>query len=311
VTTPYALTRGYDRGFDWIYGPDASVVPPVTPGLISVFWDGLALNTGDQAGGLCSIIENVEGWLDSPPLAGHDTDLVLADGAGWGVKTLGPRSITLTGAAAGPRDQLGRLRDQLAVRAAARQPADLTITDAGALDRALTASVRGGTDQFSLTWLGRNAYRWQVVLVAADPALYDAEWQQAILSNGPGGATGRPYQRVYAWQYAASYLPNSQLLTNAGNWPSPVFALYGGDLDQSQLSDDQGGIINLAPIDTGQQILVYTATLAAVAAGGLSRASYVLAGSVPMVINAQSSARWHLYGAGYGQVTLAWRSAWV
>jgi hypothetical protein len=311
MTTPYPLTRGYDRGFDWIYGPDASVVPPATPGLISVYWDGLPLNTGDQDSGLCSVVENVEGWLDSPPLNGHDTDLVLADGAGWGVKTLGPRTITLTGAAEGPRDQLGRLRDQLAVRAAARQPADLTITDAGALDRALTASVRSGTDPFKLTWLSRYAFRWSAVVTAADPALYDAQWQQAILSNGPGGATGRPYQRVYAWQYAASYLPNSQLLVNDGNWPAPVFALYGGDLAASQMSDDQGGIINLAAIATGQQILVYTATLAAVAAGGLSRASYIQPGSVPMVVNAGSTARWHLYGAGYGQVTLAWRSAWV
>jgi hypothetical protein len=311
MTTPYALTRGYDQLYDRIYGPDASAVPPSTPGLISVYWDGLALNTGDDpATGLCSVIENVDGWLDSPPLNGHDAELVLADGAGWGVKTLGPRTITLSGAAVGPRDQLGRLRDQLAVRAAGKQPADLTITDAGALDRALTASVRG-TDQFKLTWLSRYAYRWQATMLAADPALYDAEWQQAVLSNGSGGTTGRPYKRIYTWQYAASYLPNSQLLVNDGNWPSPVFALYQGDLAQSQLSDDQGGVINLAAITAGQQILVYTATLAAVTSGGLSRASYVLAGSVPMVLAAESTARWHLYGAGLGSVTLAWRSAWV
>jgi hypothetical protein len=305
------LVRGYDRDFDWIYSADVTPVPPPASGLVPVSWDGLALNTGDQPSGLCLVIENVDGWADSPPLSGHDTELVLADGGGWGVKTLGPRIITLSGAALGPRDQLAALHDQLAARAAAKQPADLTITGAAGGTRAMSASVRAGSDQYKQTWLSPTAFRWQVVLTAADPALYESPWQQAILSNGPGGATGRPYQRRYQWQYAASYLPNSSLLVNRGNWPAPVYALYHGDLDQSQLSDDQGGIINLAPITADQQILLYTPTLAAIAAGGLSRASYVLPGSVPMVINAGSTARWHLYGAGYGSVTLAWRSAWV
>jgi hypothetical protein len=309
VTMP--LTRGYYRDFDWIYGQDVTPVPDAPSGLIPVTWDGLALNTGDQDSGLCSVIENVEGWLDSPALNGHDTDLVLADGAGWGVKTLGPRIITLSGAAAGPRDQLAELHDQLAVRAAARQPADLTITGAAGAGRSRTASVRAGTDQFKQTWLSSTAFRWQVTVTAADPAIYDATWQQAILSNGSGGATGRPYQRTYQWQYAASYTPTSALLVNDGNWPAPVYAKYDGDLAQSQLTDDQGGIINVAALGAGIEILVYTATLAAIAAGGLSRATYILPGSVPMVVNAGSAARWHLLGAGAGMVTLAWRSAWV
>lgn len=305
------LVRGYDRDFDWIYGPNVAPVPPAAPGLVPVSWDGLALNTGDQDSGLCSVIENVEGWVDSPPLNGHDTELVLADGAGWGVKTLGPRIITLSGAAVGPRPLLTQLHDQLASRAAARQPADLTITGAAGGGRDMSASVRAGTEQYRQTWLSPTAFRWQVTLTASDPALYEAQWQQAVLSNGPGGTTGRAYQRRYQWQYAASYLPNSTLLTNTGNWPAPVYALYHGDLDPSQLSDDQGGVINLAAITADQEILVYTATLAAIAAGGLSRASYVLPGSVPMMIAPGSTARWHLYGAGYGSVTLAWRSAWV
>jgi len=304
------LVRPYDRDFDWVYGSAADPVPPTPPGLVAVMWDGVALNTGDQDSGLCSIIENVDGWLDSPPLEGHDTEMVLADGAGWGIKTLGPRVITLAGCAIGTRDVLAPFRDQLARRAAARQPADLTIVDAAGGGLALTASVRGGSDQLKLTWLGPYAFRWQVVLTAADPALY-GDWQQASVSNGPGGATGRPYKRKYQWQYASSFLPNSALLVNDGNWPAPVYALYQGDLNQSQLSDGVGGSINLAAINAQEQVLVYTATLAAITSGGLSRASYILPGSVPMLVAPGTTARWDLYGAGAGSVSLAWRSAWV
>ena len=54
----------------------------------------------------------------------------LADGVAWGAKTLGARVITLSGAAQGPPDQLAALRDQLAMRAASRYPAPLSITGA-------------------------------------------------------------------------------------------------------------------------------------------------------------------------------------
>jgi repressor LexA len=42
-----------------------------------------------------------------------------------------------------------------------------------------------------------------------------------------------------------------------------------------------------------------------------SRASYVLAGSSPMLIPAGYSTSWQILGSGYGYVTLEWRSTWV
>ena len=196
--------RRYDRAFDpgWVYGTEPRGVADA--GLVPVEWDGLSLNTGDQGdGGLFSIIENVEGWLDSPPLNGNDAARSIADGSAWGPKTLGARHVTLHGAATGPRDQLGWLRGQLAARAAARYPAPLTITDGG-LDRSLTADVRGGTEQFRQTWLSRSAFRWQVTLTAADPVLYDTAWRTARLSAETGEDTGRVYQREFTWNYAVA-----------------------------------------------------------------------------------------------------------
>ncbi len=79
---------------------------------------------------------------------------VISDGAAWGPKVLGPRSIVITGAAAGPRPELGRLRDQLAVRAASREPVLLEVGD-NDLERTLTADVRAGAELYRHTPLGR------------------------------------------------------------------------------------------------------------------------------------------------------------
>lgn len=302
--------RGYDRGFDWTYADGGG--PPVGgggAGLIPVEWDGLPLNTGDQDSGLCAVVERVEGWLDSPPVDGHDAQRSIADGAAWGPKTLGPRTIVITGAAAGPRAALGNFRDALAGRAAARDPAELAITDGG---RTLTADVRAGTEHLHHTWHGPEFYRYQVTVTAADPCLYDARWQTRYLFNiSDDVTTGRVYTRAYQWRYASSEVPNSGALANEGNTPAPVFALYEGDLIESRLVGAEGAQIRLAPIAAQMQILVATATVTATAVGGLSRASFVLPGSRPITVAPRSSARWFLYSAGYGSVTLAWRSAWL
>lgn len=302
--------RRYERGFSWVYGKDPLLIP-AGAGLIPVTWDGLALNTGDQVSGLCAVVEDIEGWADSPPLDGNDALRSIADGAAWGPKTLAPRTITIHGAATGPRPELGWFRDQLAARAAARTPAPLSITDGG-LDRTLTADVRAGGERYRHTWLAPTAFRYQVVLTAADPLLYGGEWRYSVLRTlTEGEDTGRPYPREFGWNYAVAYLPNTAQLANLGNTAAPVYALYEGPLTESRLTSDGGGLIRLAALGTGLQIRVNTSTLAAEAEGGLSRAAAILPGSRAATLPAASTARWHLYASDAGSVTLGWRSAWV
>ena len=182
-------------------------------------------------------------------------------------------------------------------RRAPGSPLDLTITNPTGLGRTLTASVRGDTDALRWTPLGLYGFRWQVVLTAADPALYEDDWQEVTLAPGAGGATGRLYQRLPPWVYAGQGVPTQAMLENDGNWPAPVFMLYTGDFASgSQVTDDdQSGAVNLAALQPGEQVLVESDTLSAVAAGGLSRASYILAGSTPLVLPPLSQGQWHLY----------------
>lgn len=300
-----ARVRSYDRGFEWTYE-----VPPVPPlrDPVPVVWDGLWLNTGDQDNGLCAVVTKIEGWLDSPPLDGNDVARVISDGAAWGPKALRQRTVIIEGAVVGPREELGRFRDQLVLRAAARVPALLQVGDWD-LRRVLTADVRAGTEQFRVQWLGSSGFRWQVALTAADPALYQGTWESIILTNVTED-TGRDYPRVHPWRYAG-LIPNTAVLRNGGNHDAPVYAGYAGDLSESLLTDGIGGGIRLAGVESGVQILVATATLTAEAPGGYSRASFILPGSRPMVIPAGSTARWTLRSGGRGSVTLAWRSTWL
>jgi len=306
---PQLNVREYDRVFNWQYLSDTAPPPGASAPAIPISWGGLPVNIGDLDNGATLIIEDVQGWLDSPPLAGNDVARAVADGAAWGPKVLGPRVVTLQGVVMGPRDVIGAIRDLLAGLAVSRDPADLSVTDSG-IGRTLTASVRADSDSWKLAWLGPLAFRWTVVLTAVDPLLY-GDWQQVTLTAGPGVQTGRVYQRTFSWQYGAPSLGNSAQLANDGNVAAPVLALYTGDLTTPILSDDFGESINLASLAAGLQVQVDTSNLIAIGPGGLSRASYVLPGSDVMTLPPGQTATWDLATQGGGNVVLSWRSAWA
>jgi hypothetical protein len=306
--------RRYDRAFgpSWGYNPEPRAPSEGRDMLVPIEWDGLPLNIGDAGeGGFFSVIENVEGWLDSPPVDGNDAARSIADGSVWGPKTLGARTIVLHGVVAGPRAALGLMRNELAARTAKREPAPLSITDGFGLSRTLTADVRAGSEGLRHAWLSPSAFRWEVTLTAADPLLY-GPWESEQLSTGTGDEdTGREYQREFGWTYGQPFLPNTALLANPGNADAQVFALYHGDLIESRMTDDLGGVVRMVRLEAGEQVRVATATLTAEGPGGVSRANYILPGSQPMLIPAGGASRWHLYSGGYGHIELAWRAAWV
>ena len=310
---PQVAKRAYNRLFDWQYAaaPTGGVPGGAQPS-IPVAWGGVPLNIGDLDSGLCMIVENIDGWLDSPPLEGNDVARAVADGAAWGPKVLSARAITVTGVCLGPRDQVRGARDALGSLAAARLPMDFTVADP-VLDTSLTASTRADSDALKLTPLADEGFRYQVTLTAADPLLY-GDWQQVILAPGSGAATGRLYGKSYAWSYGASSIPTSGTLANEGNVDAPAIALYQGDLASPDLVDDDGNAIYLNDVGAGMEIQVDTARLQAIAAGGLSRAAYIMPNSVPMLVPAQSEIGWHLGSSsatGAGQVVVVWRSAWA
>jgi hypothetical protein len=199
-------------------------------------------------------------------------------------------------------------REDLAQRAAAREPAALEVTDPPA--ETLTALVRADSDSFQWAPLGgRAGFTWTVSLTAADPRVY-GQWREATLKNTGETYTGRRYDRAYPWRYGESVTPNAVVLDNPGNAPAPVFALFTGRLQAGYITDGTRQI-RMREIPEGVQILVNTETLAASAEGGATRASYIQPGSQPMVLAPHSQTRWTLQSSQEGNVVLSWRPAWT
>lgn len=328
--------RRYDLEFDRRYeadqpppaGPPGPGQPGYDPQLVPVTWDGLPLNFSEDHGTdqwMTGVVENVEGWYATPGLNGNNADRSVSDGSIAGPKVISAREVTITGAALGPRARLMEFRDQLAYRAQHRQPRELVIGDRW-LGTSLAAMVRADTDSFRHTFIGGpKGFRYEVTLTAHDWRVYEHDWQQVVLTTETAADAGRPYERFYmhprdadpvpdplnGWAYESPYPPGSAAyLTNAGNAPAPVYAVYEGDLTETRLTDESASVL-LAPLGTGVQILLAAETLTAEAPGGAPRAEWVLPGSRPMVIPPRTTARWHLYGQGAGRVTLSWRSAWT
>jgi len=314
-------TREYNRVYQVEEGPPPPPPQPSSPNpptLVPVVWGGMDIDPGWVNEAFTAVVENVTGWYGSPPLVGRDTERALADGGAWGYKTIGPRDIEITGAAAGPRPQLMDWRDRLVGLAAAREPAELAITDPW-LNVTHTAMVRAGTDNFRHEFIADGyAFRWQVTLTAADPLVYDQQWQTLTLNTTTAADAGREYPRDYSmnepaysgWEYADPHPPGSAgYLRNDGDAPAPVYALYQGDLSSSRLTEN-GKSILVQALQSGVSIMVPSATLAAEAPGGAPRQAYVLPGSRPMFIPPFATVRWHLYAQGSGTVQLNWRSAW-
>jgi hypothetical protein len=312
--------RGYDRAFDWEYEPPVPPEPPPgppeppptpQPGPWSptITWDGMDINPGwtDEVNTL--VVTEVTGWYDTPEFDGGNIARELADGSIFGPKVMQARTVVITGAAVGTRAQLWEWRDQLAMRAAHRVPAELTIGDPPT-GHVLTATVRSDGDQFRHAYLGSAAFTWQVTVMAADPRLYELTWRQAVLTELGDASTGRSYARSYWWRYASTDVPNAAVLVNPGNVDAPVWALYQGDLSQSVLTDGTS-VIGVSALSAGETLLVDCATLNAEEQGGASRAQMILPGSQPLLVPRRSSARWRLAATGEGSVTLAWRGAWA
>lgn len=278
--------------------------------LAQVTWAGLELMTFDDQ--LSTVVTNVEGWYGTPDVETNDVTRALMDGVLYGPKVAGGKEMTISGAAVGDRDRLMAFRSLLAARTAAVVPADLVVEDPWLPD-ATMATVRATSPLSYAPLGGAVGFRYEVTVRAADPHRYAANWSQAEITLQGQGTSGREYQRDYPWQYGSGAIPGVAFLTNQGDVPAPVQALYTGPFAESFLIGPAGepGVIRLAPVAAGAQILVNTATLIAQAPGGASRAAYVLPGSAALRVPPASTVQWTLLSTGTGTVTLYWRSTYA
>lgn len=275
--------------------------------LVAVEWDDLALNVLNDAG-LTAVVTEVDGWYGTPDAETNDVNRALTDGSLYGPKVIAAREITVKGTALGPRDQLIALRDALATRTVATAPGEVVIGDPW-LNTELAATVRASSG-LSHAFLNPNTFTYEVTLLAADPRRYIHAWSEAVIRLSGGGTSGRHYPRTYQWQYGSTEVAGTARLTNVGNVAAPVYAVYTGPLSESRLTDSNRQI-RIAALADGEQIMIDTDSLVAQAPGGATRASFVLAGSAPLLVPPRTTVTWNLLATGTGTVHLYWRGAFA
>ena len=104
-------------------------------------------------------------------------------------------------------------------------------------------------------------------------------------------------------------IPNAAFLANPGSAAAPVNLQYNGPLAASQLTDGFTSI-NMQALLAGEVVYVNSATLLATAPGGATRASYLQAGTAPILVPS-GGATWHLYATGTGSLELDWAGAYA
>jgi hypothetical protein len=257
------------------------------------------------------IVEKVEGFYDTPDLDTHDEELVLSDGSLRGNTIIKSREIVVSGGIVGDPFSISGAREVLATLASSRDEMPLEIGDPYN-SRTLISYVHSSAG-LRYEIINPSAIRYQLTFQASDPRLYSGGVESALIMFTVTGS-GRVYPRQYpSWNYGGGPIPGSGNVWNYGNVDAPVVINYFGPLDETRLVNSYSdAFIRVAPLLNDEQITVYSDTLAAVTPpSNSSRASYVLAGSSPMLIPAGYRTAWQILGSGYGYVTLEWRSTWV
>jgi hypothetical protein len=281
---------------------------------IPVTLDGVQINSYEHPSGdvlaATFVVESVEGFYDTPDLDTHDEELVLTDGSLKGSTIIKSREIVITGGVIGDHYTIAGAREILAGFASSRKVLPLEVGDPY-LGRTLVSYVHSSAG-LKLRFINPTAIRYQLTFRASDPRLYSGGIESSILQLAAPG-TGRIYPREYPdWNYGAGPIPGVGDVWNYGNVDAPVVIDYFGPLGETRLvSPDSEGVIRVAPLFDGEQLTVYSDTLAAVSPSNSSRASYVLAGSSPMLIPAYLQTQWQILGTGFGYVQLSWRSTWI
>jgi hypothetical protein len=257
------------------------------------------------------VVEKVEGFYDTPDVDTHDEELVLSDGSLRGNTIIKSREIVISGAIVGDQYSIANAREMLAGLATSRNEVPLEVSDPY-IGRTLVSYVHSSAGmKFDI--INPKTVRYQLTFQASDPRLYSGDVESSIIPLS-AGAPGRTYPRQYpSWDYGFGPAPGVADIWNFGNVDAPVTIDYFGPLSETRLITSYGGaFIRVGPLLDGEHITVYSDTLAAVAPpSNSSRASYVLAGSSPMLIPAFYRGQWQVLGSGFGYIQLSWRSTWI
>jgi hypothetical protein len=274
--------------------------------------DWLATNL--DADGTLWVLENADGWDDTPGVRLDLPSRPGADGAFDAPGRYDVREITLTGyAVATDRSALQRAKATFTGLASDLvKGATLTMNR---IDGSYQCTVKR-YDQWKVAALGPFGFAYSMVLVAADPTIYSAELNTVVtqLSN-VHPITGGPWLFPMRFNYGFTGVIGGQgaiQVENDGNAPTyPTYTVYG-----------PGTLLTIADPITGRSLVLSSLGASDFVVLDSFNRQVLYMGTTPRRDMLASGSQWwsippgtdvlRFYASQYtsASVTTTWRSAW-
>lgn len=276
--------------------------------------DGWAGNVLDDAG-VAWVVEEVDGWDDSPPVRLEATEREQDDGAYDADTFYGARLLTLTGRADAPDKATMQAAKRRLAQVCADLRAGLKALSCDEADRTRYAYVRRAAD-VKVKDQGARMFSWQLQLLAPDPRKYGAAATVATgLANVAGGGATFPMAMPLIFAGAAG-ATGAIVVTNAGAYASrPTFRILGPVTDPVLENLTTGQRLRFAGLSlgAGDYLDVDTDARSAVLNGSASRRGTVASDSEWWSL-APGDNQVRFLAAAYtaaAQLQVTYRPAWV
>lgn len=226
---------------------------------------------------IVTFMESINGWDDLPPVDSSNSLRPASHGAWVGKKLVGQRVITWTG------------RISTAVRsdweATIKALRDAFVPPVGTEELTIVVRTRNETRMAFGTLSQRQipidyAYSYYGAKVTlqfecSDPRLYSLGEHSQFISTPPVVASGLIYPLVYPLSYGTEVPPNTLMINNLGNAPSPITLNFVGPMTNPTLiNSTTGEQLGFEIVLTGDDTLTVNTRLGTVLLNGTADRLY-------------------------------------
>lgn len=184
-----------------------------------------------------TFMESIAGWEDLPPVDSSNTLRPASHGAWVGKKLVGQRMITWTGRISTEnrseyQNAMKLLRDTFIPAVGTEELSIVIRTRDETLMAFGTVTQRQIPMDYAYSYYGAKV---TIQFECSDPRKYSLGEETVFISMPSLASDGLDYPLVYPLDYGAAVLPNSLIIDNSGNAPTPVIMNFVGPVTNPTL----------------------------------------------------------------------------
>lgn len=190
-----------------------------------------------------TFMESISGWDDLPNVDSSNALRPSSHGAWVGKKLVGQRIVTWTGKISTAdrsswEDAVKTLRDKF-VPAVGTEELTIVVRTRNEMRMAFgTVTQRQIPVDYAYSYYGAKV---TLQFECSDPRLYSLGENSVFISTPPLISSGLAYPLVYPLDYGTEQAPNSLIITNSGNAPTPMTMNFLGPITNPELINQTTG----------------------------------------------------------------------